>query len=181
MIDDLINLEHREPYRMFTSRAEHRLLLRTDNADRRLMRKGHELGLIADLSRLDAKEQAIGRVRKFLAGRPHLAAYLRRPEVTFDDFARKAKLDPIDAEAGEQIDIEVKYDAYIERQRGHVERFRALEDKTIPSTFDFGRVRHLRNEAREKLLRIRPASLGQASRIAGVTPADVQVLMIHLR
>jgi tRNA uridine 5-carboxymethylaminomethyl modification enzyme len=179
MIDDLISMEHREPYRMFTSRAEHRLLLRTDNADRRLMRTGHRLGLIEDgaLRRLDEKERAIAKARAWLDERPHLAAFLRRPEAAYADVAKAPGLE---AGAAEQVEIEVKYDAYIERQRGHVEKFRALEDRAIPATFDYARVRHLRNEAREKLARFKPASLGQASRIAGVTPADVQVLMIHL-
>jgi tRNA uridine 5-carboxymethylaminomethyl modification enzyme len=179
MVDDLINLEHREPYRMFTSRAEYRLLLRTDNADRRLMRRARDLGLLtaAQVEPLESREREISSARRFLAEHPHLAALLRRPESTVAALPQLGAMSP---RAAEQLEIEVKYDAYIERQRDHVERFRRLEERHIPPSFDFQRIRHLRNEAREKLSRVRPASLGQASRIAGVTPADVQVLMIHL-
>jgi len=178
LVDDLIRLEHREPYRMFTSRAEYRLLLRTDNADRRLMRHGHALGLIRDLSALDRKEREIEAAKAFLR-RGRLDRVLKRPEMTAAQIPGLAAL--ASPGALEQLEIELKYEGYIKRQLADIERARRLEDRPIPSKFDFARVRHLRNEAREKLSRVRPATLGQASRIAGVTPADVQVLMVHLR
>jgi tRNA uridine 5-carboxymethylaminomethyl modification enzyme len=174
LIDDLIRLEHREPYRMFTSRAEYRLLLRSDNADRRLMPHAFALGLLDARGGFDAREaaiqEAIGALRR--SGRD---ALLRRPDVSIAQLL--PGLDP--AVAG-QVEIEVKYEGYIERQRREVDRFRRLEDKRIPDAFDYARIRHLRFEAREKLLKIRPRSLGQASRIAGVTPADLQLLRVHL-
>ncbi len=175
MIDDLIRLEHREPYRMFTSRAEYRLLLRSDNADRRLMPKAFELGLLKDRSAYDAKETAIAETHAELrkSGKDRL---LRRPESLIHEI--RPGLAPAIAE---QVDIELKYEGYIRRQATQVERFRRLEDKSIPDKFDYAGLKHLRWEAREKLLKIRPRSLGQASRIAGVTPADLQLLMVHLR
>ncbi len=174
MIDDLIRLEHREPYRMFTSRAEYRLLLRADNADRRLMPHAFALGLLRDRSAFDAKERAI---RDALAAlrRAGLDALLRRPEV-----ALAGLLPGLPPEVAEQVEIEVKYEGYIGRQAREVERFRRLEDRSIPERFNYEKIRHLRSEAREKLERIRPRSLGQASRIAGVTPVDLQLLMVHL-
>ena len=174
MIDDLIRLEHREPYRMFTSRAEYRLLLRTDNADRRLMPYAFDLGLLRDRSAFDAKEAAIrgaiDRLRR--AGKD---ALLRRPDAAVDDV-----MPGLPREVGEQVEIELKYEGYIERQAHEVEKFRRLEDKAIPEKFNYARLKHLRFEAREKLERVRPASIGQASRIAGVTPADIQLLLVHL-
>jgi tRNA uridine 5-carboxymethylaminomethyl modification enzyme len=174
MIDDLIRLEHREPYRMFTSRAEYRLLLRSDNADRRLMPHAYELGLLKDRSAFDSKEAAIrtaiGTLRK--SGRD---ALLRRPGVAIGDL-----LPGLPPAVAEQAEIELKYEGYIERQANEIAKFRRLEDKTIPAKFDYARLKHLRTEAREKLLRVRPASIGQASRIAGVTPADIQLLLVHL-
>jgi tRNA uridine 5-carboxymethylaminomethyl modification enzyme len=183
MIDDLIRLEHREPYRMFTSRAEYRLLLRTDNADRRLMRRGHEIGLIRDIAPLEKKEREIDAVIALLR-RKQLDRVLRRPEMTAATLAAQVpELAALATVPGvlEEVEIELKYEGYVRRQLDDAERFRRLEAKPIPPSFDFARVRHLRNEAREKLTRVRPASLGQAARIAGVTPADIQILMVHLR
>jgi tRNA uridine 5-carboxymethylaminomethyl modification enzyme len=174
MIDDLISMEHREPYRMFTSRAEYRLHLRTDNADRRLMRYGHAFGLVRDLARLDEKERLIREGFRRLA---HRVAILRRPEVAADDMPELADL-PRDVR--EQIEIEAKYEGYLERQRIEIDRMRRLEERAFPPGFEFEAIRHLRNEARQKLARFRPATLRQASRIAGVTPADLQVLLVHL-
>ncbi|MBI4563933.1 MAG: tRNA uridine-5-carboxymethylaminomethyl(34) synthesis enzyme MnmG [Planctomycetes bacterium] len=182
LIDDLIRLEHREPYRMFTSRAEYRLLLRSDNADRRLMRTGAEFGLIPReaMQRLDDKERRIGELRRLLRktrrGQDSLEDLLRRPEVSVSDFGLDAPQEVL-----EQVEIEVKYEGYIRRQDRDVARFLRLESQRIPQDFDFLRLRHLRNEAREKLARLRPSSLGQASRIAGVTPSDVQILSVYLR
>ena len=174
MIDDLIRLEHREPYRMFTSRAEYRLTLRADNADRRLMEHAFGLGLLRDRSAFDAKEKAIADALRELR-RSRRDAVLRRPEVSLEDV-----LPGLPRAVAEQVEIEVKYEGYIRRQAIDVEKFRRLENKSIPDRFDYRGLRHLRFEAREKLERVRPASLGQASRIAGVTPADLQVLLVHL-
>ncbi|HEX7898663.1 MAG TPA: tRNA uridine-5-carboxymethylaminomethyl(34) synthesis enzyme MnmG [Planctomycetota bacterium] len=174
LIDDLIRLEHREPYRMFTSRAEYRLLLRTDNADRRLMPYAFDLGLLKDRAAFDAKEKAIAETRETLrtSGRD---AILRRPETSIGEL-----LPGLRADVAEQVEIDVKYEGYIRRQAMEVEKFRRLESKSIPERFDYDKVLHLRFEAREKLRRVRPASIGQASRIAGVTPVDVQLLLVHL-
>jgi tRNA uridine 5-carboxymethylaminomethyl modification enzyme len=174
LIDDLIRLEHREPYRMFTSRAEYRLLLRADNADRRLMPRAFALGLLKDRSAFDARERAIAAAREELrrTGKDQL---LRRPDVTIGQV-----LPDLPRAVAEAVEIEVKYEGYIRRQALEVERFRRLEEKLIPEAFDYARVRHLRSEAREKLERVRPRSIGQASRIAGVTPADLQLLLVHL-
>ncbi len=174
MIDDLIRLDHREPYRMFTSRAEYRLLLRADNADRRLMPYAFGFGLLRDRAPFDAKERAIREALDALrcSGRD---ALLRRPEVAIGQV-----MPGLPRDVAAQVEVELKYAGYIERQAREVEKFRRLEGKLIPERFDYGRLKHLRFEAREKLERIRPSSLGQASRIAGVTPADLQLLLVHL-
>ena len=174
MIDDLIRLEHREPYRMFTSRAEYRLLLRSDNADRRLMPHAFEIGLLGDRAAFDAREAAIAQATDTLrkSGKDLL---LRRPDVTIGDV-----LPGLAPGVAEQVEIGLKYEGYIERQANEVAKFRRLEGKGIPDKFNYDGLKHLRNEAREKLKRIRPASVGQAARIAGVTPADIQLLLVHL-
>jgi tRNA uridine 5-carboxymethylaminomethyl modification enzyme len=174
MIDDLIRLEHREPYRMFTSRAEYRLLLRCDNADRRLMPYAFDFGLIRDRAAFDAREAAIRGAIDALR-RSGKDAVLRRQDVAIGDV-----MPGLPREVAEQVEIGVKYEGYIERQANEVEKFRRLEGKVIPDKFNYDRLKHLRNEAREKLKRIRPASVGQAARIAGVTPADIQLLLVHL-
>jgi tRNA uridine 5-carboxymethylaminomethyl modification enzyme len=189
LVDDLVMECPREPYRMFTSRAEYRLLLRTDNADLRLMEIGRRLGLIPAeaMARVERKRKLVGEAVAYLKahlreGRD-LARILRRPEVTYADIAA---IDPglaalgLPPEAAEQAEIEVKYEAYIERQKVQVEKFRRMESHPIPEDFDYGAVREIRAESREKLSRVRPRSLGQASRIAGVTPADLQVVVAHL-
>jgi tRNA uridine 5-carboxymethylaminomethyl modification enzyme len=174
MIDDLIRMEHREPYRMFTSRAEYRLLLRADNADRRLMPYAFDCGLLRDREAFDARERAIAETLARLQ-RTGEDAYLRRPEASIDRV-----LPGLPRDVAEQVEIALKYEGYIRRQHLAVEKFRRLEDKRIPERFSYARIKHLRFEAREKLERLRPASIGQASRIAGVTPADIQLLLVHL-
>jgi tRNA uridine 5-carboxymethylaminomethyl modification enzyme len=175
MIDDLIRLEHREPYRMFTSRAEYRLLLRSDNADRRLMPHAFDIGLLRDRAAFDAREAAITGAIETLrkAGKDSL---LRRPDVSIEDV-----LPGLAPDVAEQVEIGLKYEGYITRQANEVAKFLRLEGKVIPDKFNYDGLKHLRNEAREKLKRIRPGSIGQAARIAGVTPADIQLLLVHLR
>ncbi len=189
LIDDLVTLGTREPYRMFTSRAEYRLLLRQDNADRRLMRHGRALGLIDDrfVERLDRKERAVARAVERLESTHDegvaLAKILRRPETTLESLmeAHPALADlELDSDEAEQVEIEVKYSGYIERQRADVERSRSMEDSEIPEAIDYATVPTLRREAVEKLGRIRPRTLGQASRISGVSPADVSALLVWL-
>jgi tRNA uridine 5-carboxymethylaminomethyl modification enzyme len=189
LIDDLVTEGTDEPYRMFTSRAEYRLVLRQDNADRRLMRYGHQCGLISDeqYDRLRRKEDAIAATHAYLAEHRHdgapLAKLLRRTE---NDFAALEQLDPGLAAMGlsdavkEQVEIETKYEGYIERHRREIERFRRLEHKRIPDGVDYASIVGLTFEAAEKLAAVRPVSIGQASRVSGVSPADVSVLLVHL-
>ena len=193
LIDDLVKECPLEPYRMFTSRAEYRLLLRSDNADLRLCEKGHQLGLVPDerMRRVDDKRERISGMRTALEqGRSagiSLAKLLRRPEASLGKLAREipeisALLEGIDGddEAVEQVEIQVKYAAYIERHLAQVERFKRLEGLAIPETFDYTTILGLRGESTEKLDQLRPLSVGQASRISGVTPADIGVLLAHL-
>ena len=189
LADDLVVVCPREPYRMFTSRAEYRLLLRSDNADERLMAIGNSLGLISDdvLARLERRSRRVGDVLSRLEERYHegvdLLRLLRRPSATYrsveglhPDIA-SFELDDAEARA---VEIQAKYAAYIERQIAQVERFERMEGRTIPDDCDYSSVPGMRTEAREKLAQVRPRSLGQASRIAGVTPSDVNVLLVHL-
>ncbi|MBI4585612.1 MAG: tRNA uridine-5-carboxymethylaminomethyl(34) synthesis enzyme MnmG [Planctomycetes bacterium] len=189
LADDLVMENPLEPYRMFTSRAEYRLVLRADNADLRLMRIGHRLGLIPDeaFRRVEEKRRAIRETIEYMSGHQHqgrdLLRVLRQPE---NGFREVAALDPqlagmnLPPDAVEQVEIEAKYAAYIERQNVQVEKFKRLEALAFPENFDFGSIGAIRIESRQKLGKIRPRSLGQASRIAGVTPADLQVLLVHL-
>jgi tRNA uridine 5-carboxymethylaminomethyl modification enzyme len=189
LIDDLVTKGTEEPYRMFTSLAEYRLHLRHDNADRRLMPVGREVGLVPDEAwrRLEIKERQIVAALEFLrktrvAGRS-LEDLLRRPEVTWESLAAEAPavagLDLSD-EAREQVVIETKYAGYLARQQVQIDRARRMEDRPIPSGLDYAAVPHMRAEAREKLSRVQPRSIGQAGRIAGISPSDLAVLMIHL-
>jgi tRNA uridine 5-carboxymethylaminomethyl modification enzyme len=189
LIDDLVTKGVDEPYRMFTSRAEYRLLLRHDNADRRLTPLGRRAGLVSDAAwqRLQRKEEQIRTLTEHLRSRRHgsdtLERCLRRPDV---DWYRLCDLDPslrqwdCPADVIEQVELETKYAGYIERQAAQVERFHRLESKPIPAHFDYAALPQLRAEAKEKLARIRPANLGQASRISGICPADLAVVLIYL-
>jgi tRNA uridine 5-carboxymethylaminomethyl modification enzyme len=187
LIDDLVTCGVDEPYRMFTSRAEYRLLLRHDNADRRLSPLAHRLGLVGDdrQVRLERKLDAIDRAKQILdsttyGGGP-LSKFLRRPEVTWDDVVQVAPaLAEIDTAAAEQALYDIKYAGYVARQQVEVERQQRLAAKRIPQQFDYHRLGQLRMEAREKLTRIRPVDLAQASRISGITPADIALLVAHL-
>ncbi|MEM7232362.1 MAG: tRNA uridine-5-carboxymethylaminomethyl(34) synthesis enzyme MnmG [Planctomycetota bacterium] len=189
LIDDLVKECPREPYRMFTSRAEYRLVLRSDNADERLMPIGHELGLIPDeaLDNLQSRRGEIRRVVKYMESTysqgKTLAQHARRPDTQFRDclnlkeegFAERIPADVIDG-----VEIDIKYAPYIERQQIEIDRFRRAESKLIPSDFDYDKIVSLRGESREKLQSLKPRSLGQASRISGVTPADISILLAHL-
>ena len=191
MIDDLVTKGTDEPYRMFTSRAEHRLVLRSDNADRRLTPLAASLGVAEPqrVRRLAEKELAIADLRARLTalrvGERTGLDVLRRPDVTLADLAGQypaLREQPFSASADvlRQVEIEVKYSGYIERSVRQIERFRKLEDRPIPPGLDFLAVPHLRNEARDKFSRIAPRSIGQAGRISGIVPSDIAVLLIHL-
>ncbi len=190
LIDDLVTRGVDEPYRMFTSRAEYRLMLRHDNADLRLTELGREAGLVDEHRwvRFQARREGIARLRGILNGTrargDTLYQALRRPTTTWDDLR---SMDPsledhgFSADVIAQMTIEAKYDGYIDRQLDQIERFRRLENKPIPADLDYRAIPQLRAEAREKFERIRPVSLGQAGRISGISPADIATLLIHLK
>lgn len=185
LIDDLITKGTSEPYRMFTSRAEYRLLLRQDNADLRLSQIGYDIGLLPERNykqfkiKLDSVEKEIIRLKSNFSGKDQLAKILSRPEILYKDLP--SQNETLSAEAIQQVEIAIKYAGYIDRQELEVEKFKTLEDKGIPNTFDFATVPSLRLEARQKLSKIRPATIGQAARISGVSPADISILLVSLK
>jgi tRNA uridine 5-carboxymethylaminomethyl modification enzyme len=170
---------------MFTSRAEHRLLLRQDNADIRLSPIGYEIGLLSrrNFELFQEKQRAVReellRLENTRSGSQSLAQLLRRVEVHYKDLPSKNESLP--EEVLEQVEIQIKYAGYISKQEAEIERLRSLEDKQIPPSIDYNLMRSLRTEARLKLSKIRPRTLGQASRISGVTPADLATLIVFLR
>ena len=206
LIDDLVTKENREPYRMMTSRAEYRLLLRQDNADLRLTKKGYEVGLISEeryqalLRKEKEIEEEIKRVEHTTIGANEkvqaflekhgstplksgttLGELIRRPELSYEELAEIDENRPeLRADVQEQVNIEIKYEGYIQRQKRQVEQFKKLETKKIPKDIDYDDVYSLRLEAKQKLKEYEPTSIGQASRISGVSPADISVLLVYL-
>ena len=207
LIDDLVTKENHEPYRMMTSRAEYRLLLRQDNADLRLRRIGYEIGLVSEeqyqyvlwkeeaiqreMERLEKRTVGAGeQVQEFLARHNStllksgttLAELIRRPELGYEALK---ELDPerpsLPGDVCEQVDINLKYAGYIRRQMQQVTQFKKLESRKLPVNFDYSTVKSLRNEAVQKLNLYQPLNIGQASRISGVSPADISVLMVYLQ
>ncbi|NMB38553.1 MAG: tRNA uridine-5-carboxymethylaminomethyl(34) synthesis enzyme MnmG [Firmicutes bacterium] len=206
LIDDLVTKGIDEPYRMMTSRAEYRLILRQDNADLRLRKLGHSIGLVdaAQYERVVKKQEEITKTLEWLSSiqvsptdkvrkqlkklksgdlkkAVTLHEILQRPEIEFKDLAYFAELPELSQEVLEQVEIECKFKGYIDRQLKQIEEFKKMEDIRIPKEFDYSQIVGLGNEAREQLAAVKPASLGQAARIAGVSPADISVLLVVLK
>jgi tRNA uridine 5-carboxymethylaminomethyl modification enzyme len=187
LVDDLVTAGTDEPYRMFTSRAEFRLLLRQDNADRRLTPVADQLGIIGANRRdryhdkMIEIDRAIEILKSSRIENVSGDVYLRRPEVDWEQMCQRVEgLAGIEHSAAQQCLFDIKYEGYITRQKMEVERSQRLAGKRIPSAFDYGKIGPLRTEAREKLTKVRPLSLDQAKRISGITPADLALVLAHL-
>lgn len=206
LIDDLVTKGTDEPYRLLTSRAEYRLLLRHDNADLRLTEIGYRIGLISEkryrrfVAKKEAIEREMARLRETkvkptpevqailreagsseLNNAIDLASLIKRPELTYAHIAQIAPApEPITPEVAEQVEIQLKYEGYIKKSLQQVEKMKKMESKRIPDWVDYDRIHGISSEAREKLKKVRPLSLGQASRISGVSPADISILMVHI-
>ena len=185
LIDDLITKSTDEPYRMFTSRAEYRLLLRQDNADLRLTPLGREAHLVNDghwavfQQKSQSIDREVARLHNLRNGSSCYAEILRRPEITYRSLPIADPTLPEDVT--QEVEIQIKYAGYIKRDIEQIDRFRKLEDKRLPASMDYDKIAALRFESRQKLSRYRPDSIGQASRIPGVTPADIAILLVCLR
>lgn len=206
LIDDLVTKGTNEPYRMMTSRAEYRLLLRQDNADMRLTQIGYDIGLVDDkrydwfMRKCERVEKEINRLKNLIVSPTHevlsylekkgtsaiksgisLYELLKRPEITYTDVEiLGGKGEELIRQDREQVEVSIKYEGYIEKQQRQAQQFKKMESKRIPSGIDYGKIEGMRLEARQKLNQIKPESIGQASRISGVSPADISVLMVYL-
>jgi tRNA uridine 5-carboxymethylaminomethyl modification enzyme len=203
LIDDLVTKGTLEPYRMFTSRAEHRLILREDNSDERLLNYGYKYGLISDMLCKEFKDRKMEieeekrRLKKVFVPlrsfgdlfdedsngkRVSLDYALKMPEITYEELLKIGQVpEDLSQIVKEKVEIEIKYDGYIRRELKEIEKFKKLENMVIPEKFDYSNLKGFKREAKEKLMKIKPRSIGQASRISGVSPGDIAVLMVYLK